>query len=93
MAMMRPTVVMATTSTPSVMMPASAVMAPAMTSAMSMAALDLDDGIIRIRHAERIRRGDGHRRRRQGWRERQSAGGKSDEQEPFHESVSSLDVA
>jgi hypothetical protein len=56
---MPPTVVVAMT--PPVMMPASAVMAPSMTSAM-----DLDYGIIR--HAERVGRCDGHCRRGQGWR-------------------------
>src|SRR5450759_4080722 len=54
MAMMPPTIVVATTSAPPVMMPASAAMAPSMT----MAAPDLDYGIIR--HAKRVRRCDGH---------------------------------
>jgi hypothetical protein len=76
-----PTIVVATT--PPVMMPVSAVMAPSVTSAM-----DLDYGIVR--HAERVGRCDGHCRCRQGRRQRQSAGGKSDTQKPLHESVSSL---
>jgi hypothetical protein len=65
MAMMPPTIMVATTSAPPVMMPAAAAMAPSMTTAMSMAAPDLDYGIIR--HAKRVRRCDGHCRRRQGW--------------------------
>lgn len=90
MVMMPPAIVMATTSTPAIVMPASAVMAPAMTSAM-MAALDLDDGVIR--HAQRITRCNGHCRCGEVWCERNGAGGKSDKHKPLHETISSCELA
>jgi hypothetical protein len=55
---------------------------------MAMATPDLDDG--GIGRAERSRWRDRHGRRRQVWSQAESAGGKPDQQEPFHFSVSSL---
>jgi len=57
MAMMPPTIVVAATSTPSVMMPAPATMSPLMATAMTVAAFDLDDRTI---GAESIRCCGGH---------------------------------
>jgi hypothetical protein len=53
--------------------------------------MDLDDG--GIGGAERSRCRDWHRRRRQVWSQCESAGGKPDQQEPFHFSVPSFEVA
>jgi hypothetical protein len=87
MAMMQ-TIMVATTAAPPVMMPAAAAMAPSVTAAMSVPSLDLDYGAIR--HAKRVRSCNGHRRRRKGWSYGKGAGGKSDQQKPFHVSVSPL---
>ncbi|MGY4231539.1 hypothetical protein ACVIIW_000486 [Bradyrhizobium sp. USDA 4449] len=46
-AVMPPAVVMAATSTPSVVMTTSAVMAPAVSAAMTMASFDLDNTAVR----------------------------------------------
>jgi hypothetical protein len=71
------------------MVSATAVMAPAMP--VAMAALDLDDG--GIGGAERSRCRARHCRRGQVRSQCESAGGKSDQQEPFHFSVPSFEVA
>jgi len=91
MTMMPPTLVMvvAAASAPTVMMAMTAV--PHMAVTVTVAAPDLDDGSIS--GAESGWRCDGHCRRKQGWGQRKSAGGKSDQQEPFHFSVSSIEFA
>ena len=76
---------MVVTTTPSVMMAAAAAMTPSMTAATSMAAPDLDDGVIG--DTKGVRRCDGHCRRREGWSQSKGAGGKSDQQKPFHVSL------
>jgi len=65
MAMMPPTIVVATASAPPVMMSASAAMTPSMATTMPMAAPDLNYSTIR--HAKRIWRCDRHSRDRQCW--------------------------
>jgi hypothetical protein len=58
---------------------------------MTVATFDLND--CPIGAAQRIRCCGGHCRRRQSWSERKSAGSKSDQQKPFHLSVSSFGLA
>src|SRR5258707_609494 len=55
---------------------------------MTVATFDLKD--CPIGAAQRIRCCGGHRRCRQSWSERKSAGGKSDKQKSFHFGVSSI---
>src|ERR1700730_12687265 len=86
--MMVPTMLVAVPSPPTVMVPVTAVMSIAMPVSMAMAAPDLDDG--GIGGAERSRCRARHSRRRQVWSQCESAGGKPDQQEPFHFSVPSL---
>ena len=81
MAASAPTVVMAPAAAPHV----------AMTMTMAMTAPHLDDRCIGA--AQSIRCCGGHCRRRQGWCQRKSAGGESDQQKPFHVSVSSFELA
>jgi hypothetical protein len=60
--------------------------APAhMTVAMTVAAPDLDHRAIGP--AQSIWCCNGHRRRRQRWRQRKNAGGESNQQQPFHLNV------
>ena len=61
MAMMPPAIVVAAATAPAVMMATTAVMSPPMTTAMTVAALDLDDSSIGA--AESIRCCGGHRGR------------------------------
>ena len=89
--MMVPTIVVAVPSPPTVMVPVTAVMSVAMPVSMAMAAPDLDDG--GIGGAERSRCRARHSRRRQVWSQCESAGGEPDQQEPFHFSVPSFEVA
>jgi hypothetical protein len=57
--------------------------------AVTMTSLDSDDSSIGAAKSARCR--SGHCRRRQGWNHCKSAGGKSDQQKPFHFSVSSIE--
>jgi hypothetical protein len=73
---MSPAVMMASASTPSVMMTTPAPTHMAVTVAMAVAASDLDDRCIGA--AQSIWCCDGYCRRRQSWRQHKDAGGKSD---------------
>jgi hypothetical protein len=89
--MMVPTIVVAASSAPTVMVAATAVMAPAMPVSVAMATSDLDDGGIGGAEPSRCR--DRHCRRRQVGSQGERAGGKPDQQEPFHFYVPSFEVA
>jgi hypothetical protein len=84
MAMMPPTIVVA--AVPTVVVAATAVMAPPMS--VPVAAFDLND--CRIGAAQRMGCCCGHGRRGHSWRECKSTAGKSEYQEPFHFSASSF---
>ena len=86
---MPPTMVVVALFKPAVMMATAAVVLPTAVS-MPLAALDLDDS--GVRGAESTRCCNGHSRRRQGWDQRKSTGGKPDQQKPFHCSVPPLNA-
>jgi len=65
---------------PTVVVAATAVMAPPM--AMPMAAFDLNYRSIGA--SQRVRRSCGHSRRRHGWHEPKGTAGNSDYQKPLH---------
>jgi hypothetical protein len=84
---MAPTIVVAAASAPTVMMATTAVSHMAVT----ITSLDLDDSSIGTAKSARCR--GGYCRRRQGWNYCKCAGGKSDQQKPFHFNVSSIEFA
>jgi hypothetical protein len=84
MAMMPPAIVVA--AVPTVVMAATAVMAPPMPVAVP--AFDLNNRLIGS--AQRIGCCHGHSRRRHRWRNCKGTAGKSDYQEPFHFSAFSF---
>src|ERR1700730_8624937 len=78
MVMMAPTIVVAAASPPTVMMATTAVSHMAVT----ITSPDLDDSSLGTAKSARCR--GGYCRRRQVWNYCKSAGGKSDQQKPFH---------
>jgi hypothetical protein len=84
--MMPPTIVVA--AIPTVVVAATAVMAPPMPMPMPVSAFDLND--CPIDAAQRIGCCCGHSRCRHGWCECKRTAGKSDYQKPFHLSASSF---
>ena len=82
MMVMPPPMMMVAPLEPSVMMAMTAMMPPMAVSMTVSVAPDLDDS--RVRRAEGARCRHRHRRRRQGRGQRQSTGGKPDQQKPFH---------